>query len=290
MRKLASIALVIFCMVGSAYSQPRDELRVVSWNLQWFPGGKLGASKEEQTKHIETVRGEIQRLNPDILLLQEVGSEGALAETLKPLGQNWQIAIVSRFNQGGFRSGQQLAIAARFPAESAWSEQWKQGWAGAPRGYSYASFMVKGKRVAVYCLHLKSNLGDAVDNISKREDSMEQLIEHTQSKEDRLLKADAIIIGGDFNTDHPDMPAAQSPSERTFGYLYKSGFQWGFEGIEHAQRITCPAKGRYPAACFDHIWTKGLGDPKAKVLKATGSDHLPVAVEFAFSSDKHDTK
>ena len=263
-----------------------DTLRVVTWNLQWFPGGKVGASKEVQTQHIETVRKEIKRLNPDILLLQEVGSDGALLETLKPLGEEWQIAIVSRFNQGGFRSGQQLAIAAKIPAESAWAEEWKSGWAGAPRGYSYATFNINGKRLAVYCLHLKSNLGDAVGNTSKREDSTEQLISHLNSNEERVLPPDAIVIGGDFNTDHPDTPAALSPSEGTFPLLSKAGFKWGFAGVDHSERITCPSKGRYPPACFDHFWTKNVEEPQAKVTQAEGSDHLPVVIEIDFPNKK----
>lgn len=262
-----------------------ESLRVVTWNLQWFPGGRNGATVEEQTAHIALVREEIRKMNPDIILLQEVGSEGALKETLEPLGKDWHIAIVSRFNQGNFRSGQQLAIAAKMPAESAWAEPWKAGWAGAPRGYAYASFMVKGKRLAVYCLHLKSNLGDGAGNTSKREDSIEQLLAHIASGDGRVLAADAIVIGGDFNTDNPDTPQAKSPGERSFDLLRKQGFAWSFDGVAFKDRITCPSKGRYPDACFDYFWTKGLGRPLSTVVQAQGSDHLPVVIEIAIRGD-----
>lgn len=278
MRALALIAAFAGSL-GSLFADAPRTIRVVTWNLQWFPGGKPGASKEVQDSHIQTVHDEIKRINPDILLLQEVGSEGALAETLKPLGDDWKIAIVSRFDQGGFRSGQQLAIAAKMPAESAWAEPWAKGWAEAPRGYAYASFRINGKRLAVYCLHLKSNLGDAVGNTSKREDATEQLLAHMGSKEQRVLPPDAIIIGGDFNTDDPDSPSAQSPGERTFQLLRKNQFTWGFEGFAFMDRVTCPRKGRYPDASFDHLWTKGLGRPLASVIKAGGSDHYPVVID-----------
>jgi endonuclease/exonuclease/phosphatase family metal-dependent hydrolase len=254
-------------------------LRVATWNLQWFPGGRNGATKEEQDKQIVQVRKEIGKLNPDILLLQEVGSAAALEETLKPLGPEWKVAIVSQFKEGGFISGQQVAIAARMPAEAVWAEAWEKGWAGAPRGYAYASFLIGDKRIAVYCIHLKSNLGNPPANTSKREDATEQLMAHVKTGRERVPTPAAIIIGGDFNTDDPDTPAGQSPGERTFGMLRKAGFKWSFDGVAHADRITCPGKGRYPDACFDQLFTRGLGNPIASVVVAKGSDHRPVVME-----------
>ena len=283
LRRMKTVLLLLISVWWTCplRAEPAQTLRLVTWNLQWFPGGRMGAPKEDQTKHIEAVREEIKKLNPDILLLQEVSSQAALEETLQPLGKEWKVAVVSRFMQGNFLSGQQLAIAAKIPADAAWSEPWKRGWADAPRGYAYASFPVGKKRLGVYCLHLKSNLGNSAENTSKREDAIEQLVAHAKSKDERLVKPDALVIGGDFNTDDPDSPVAQSPSERTFSFLRKAGFSWSFEGIEHPNRITCPAKGRYPAACFDHFWTKGLGKPLSSVKTSQGSDHLPVVLDIS---------
>lgn len=279
--KLAVLISWFACCCVSLLADSPKVLRVVTWNLQWFPGGRPGASKEIQDHHIKVVRESIRTLDPDILMLEEVGSEGALEETLKPLGAEWKISIISQFDEGGFRSGQQVAIAAKIPAESAWAEPWERGWAGAPRGYAYASFMIGSKRLAVYALHLKSNLGDANTNTSKREDAIGQLLKHIDSKEQRVLPADATIIAGDFNTDDPDSPAALSPGEQSFQMLRKAGFAWGFESIAHEDRITCPAKGRYPAASFDHFWTRGLGKPLSSVSTSEGSDHLPVVLEIS---------
>lgn len=275
------------CLLVSLWSafplmaEPVRTLRVVTWNLEWFPSGRSGSPREDQTRRIDVVREQIRKLNPDILLLQEVNSQAVIEETLKPLGDEWKVAVVSRFMQGNFLSGQQLVIAAKMPADAAWSEPWQRGWAEAPRGYAYASFPVGKKRIGVYCLHLKSNLGNPPENTSKREDAIEQLILHTESKDERLVKPDALVIGGDFNTDDPDTQAGQSPGERTFSFLRKAGFNWSFEGIAHADRITCPAKGRYPPACFDYFWTRGLSKPLSSVKPAKGSDHLPVVLEIS---------
>jgi endonuclease/exonuclease/phosphatase family metal-dependent hydrolase len=274
--KIVIIALLIS---GLAIGSETVPLRIVTWNLQWFPGGKT-ATKESQDKHISVVREEIRKLNPDIIILQEIGSANALDETLKPLDPKWQTSIISDFKQGGFISGQQIAIASKFPAQSAWGEPWKRGWAEAPRGYAYALYIINGKKLAVYGLHLKSNLGNPPENTSKREDGISQLIAHINSDESRVAKADAIVIGGDFNTDDPDSSHGQSKGERTFDFLRKAGFNWTFEGIDHKFRITCPPKGRYPAASFDHIWTKGLGNPVASPQPSKASDHLPVVIDI----------
>jgi endonuclease/exonuclease/phosphatase family metal-dependent hydrolase len=274
------IALIALLISGLAIANETVPLRIVTWNLQWFPGGKT-ATKESQDKHIAVVREEIRKLNPDIIILQEVGSASALDETLKPLDPRWQTSIISAFKQGGFISGQQIAIASKFPAQSAWAEPWERGWAEAPRGYAYALFIINGKKLTVYGLHLKSNIGNPPENTSKREDGISQLISHINSDETRVTKPDAIVIGGDFNTDDPDSEHGQSKGERTFSFLQKAGFDWGFEGIDHHFRITCPAKGRYPAASFDHIWTKNLGKPLASPQESTASDHLPVVIDIA---------
>lgn len=64
-----------------------------------------------------------------------------------------------------------------------------------------------------------------------------------------------------------------------------AGFFWTFEGLPLEMRIKVPAKGSYPPACFDHIMTKGLGRPTAKVLsEAIGSDHLPVVTDLTINN------
>jgi endonuclease/exonuclease/phosphatase family metal-dependent hydrolase len=279
MRRMKILTIAALLISGLASATEPISLRIVTWNLEWFPGGKT-ATKESQDRHIAAVREEVRNLNPDIIILQEVGSAGALDESLKPLDPKWQISVISTFKQGGFISGQQIAIASKIPAQAAWAEPWELGWAEAPRGYAYALFSINGKKLAVYGLHLKSNIGKPLENTSKREDGISQLITHINSDETRLVKPDAIVIGGDFNTDDPDSPHGQSKGERTFNLLQKEGFHWAFEGIDHKFRITCPAKGRYPAASFDHIWTKNLGKPLASPQESTTSDHLPVVIDI----------
>jgi hypothetical protein len=48
------------------------EFRLVTWNIEWFPGMSPGASGEAAAKHTEDVQRAIAEMNPDILVMQEI--------------------------------------------------------------------------------------------------------------------------------------------------------------------------------------------------------------------------
>jgi len=94
-----------------------------------------------------------------------------------------------------------------------------------------------------------------------------------------VREGEAVVVAGDFNTAKEQTNFA---GDRTLLKLEEKGLFWTFEGIPLEHRITIPGKGRYPDACFDHIFVRNLGRPVASVLKATpGSDHWPVVVDVA---------
>ena len=76
-------------------------------------------------------------------------------------------------------------------------------------------------------------------------------------------------------------PLGGGECQRTLTKIEQAGFFWAFEGIPLRSRITIPGKGRYPDACFDHIFTRNLGRSVAKVLNSSASDHRPVVVDLA---------
>lgn len=272
---------LLLLLLSVTLSSAQIPLRVVTWNLQYFPGRSLVPGKEAADHHILEVREAIARINPDVLVLQEVAGEAPLQEVLAGL-PDLQVAIVSRFkNSAGLIDAQQIAICSRFPARFVYSAKWEKSWAGAPRGFAFASLDCGPAGVLnVYGLHLKSNLGHPQENTAKREDAMEQLLRHRAATAAESPETGSHwIVCGDFNTDTVN---AAVPSERTFPLLLKSGFHWTFDGLPLEQRITCPAKGQYPAACFDQIFTLGLGKPTALPLpEIPGSDHLPVSVDIS---------
>lgn len=255
-------------------------LRVVAWNLQWFPGKFPAPTREQATAHIVEVRNALKAMKPDILVLEEVASENAVAEALTGIPE-LKVVVVSRFKSAnGLIDAQQIAICSRYPARFVYSSRWERGWAGPPRGFAYAALDTGGGVIHVTGLHLKSNLGDPQGNTAKREDAMEQVLKHLkQSGKEANSDSAGWIICGDFNTDEVNTAV---PSERTFRLLRDDGFFWSFQGVPHSRRVTCPAKGKYPPASFDHIFLKGLGKPvAAPVSNIFGSDHLPVSVDVS---------
>ena len=82
------------------------------------------------------------------------------------------------------------------------------------------------------------------------------------------------IIAGDFNTDPTD---ARFATEETFALL-REKFAWSWEKIPLSERVTNPAKGRYPDACFVRGATK-LSCKPIPIQRV--SDHFPIVLTVA---------
>jgi exonuclease III len=116
------LALVAFLVVGSALCQSSEpnKFRVTTWNLEWFPNGSAReAPPEKQAQRIQAAADVLKKLNPDILLLQEVRDYDAcarLGEAIQPGA--YTVGICSALKRGK----QEEAILAKIPAQAAWSE------------------------------------------------------------------------------------------------------------------------------------------------------------------------
>ena len=265
--------IIVLGLLGCA--QAAEVVRVVSWNLEWFPGRKPSASQKERDHHFLEVAAILPQFRADVIVLQEVRDDDT-AQKLAAILPGFTVHVTTAFKDGFSNTPglQQVAILSRFKADAAWAAPWKRGWANAPRGYAYARLQVGKQKLHVYGLHLKSNLGDPHTNTSKREDAMEQLVEHIRTE---IKVGEPVVVGGDLNTSKEQ---ASHASDRTLRIIEDAGFFWTFEGVPFEERITIPGDGRYPDACFDHIYTRGLRRPIAQVLKNTpGSDHFPVVTD-----------
>src|SRR5207249_1416074 len=172
--KRVLFAVLAFILVGSALGQSPAKIRITTWNLEWFPNGSPHeTAPEKQAQRVEAAADVLRKLDPDILLLQEMRDYDAcarLGEAIHP--GTYQVAICSAFKGGK----QQEAVVAKIPAQAAWSESWKsmEG-IDPPRGFAFAWFKIGNADIGVYSLHLKSNLtthGDketeTAKNIRKR--------------------------------------------------------------------------------------------------------------------------
>ena len=132
----------------------------------------------------------------------------------------------------------------------------------------------------VYSVHFKSNRGEATTNIAKREEAARQLLTHVAEMESAYSGSAKVVtvIAGDFNTDPTD---ARFASEETFALL-REKFVWSWENVPLSERVTNPAKGRYPDACFDGFLVRGARNLSCKPIPIQGvSDHFPVVLTVA---------
>lgn len=291
-RRLRTLCLTAAALVLSG-SAAFAQLRITTWNLNWFPdGSQKGASPEVQAQRIQAAADTLRKIDADVLLLQEVRDYDVcarLAEAIKP--NTYTVAVCSAFREpfvpGDGIGRQQCAILVKTPALAAWTENWKaSGRVDPPRGFAFAWLRVKGRDYGVYCVHLKSNLvrGDDPNavrkNIIKRELATSQLSAHLKDTLSKVIPSiQTVVVGGDFNT-NIDEPAFTE--EKTLPNLTAVGFVNCWAAVPLAQRITHPKSGRYPGATFDYLFLRGgtLTGP-AVIAPVRLSDHQPVTVEVA---------
>lgn len=256
---------------------PEGHLRVVSWNLEWYPGGSMNATPAEAAKHEQTAKADLARINPDIFLAQEIRTWfdfERLASSIPGL----HTAVVSAFRLGAQPAQQQVAIASRLPVNCAWAESWKPASPSPPRGFSAAVLEVPDstRLLLAYSLHLKSNMakrpGDDQDNFRKREESVRQLLIHVRDMESLFQgRISGIIVGGDFNTNDDGQFADQ-----TISMMVDAGFHNSWSGIPANARQTWRGSRQHKPTTFDFIFTKGISPLPARLIQSGVSDHLPI--------------
>ena len=279
----AVFTLLAAFVVGSALGQSPAKIRITTWNLEWFPDGSPHeVAPEKQAQRIEAAADVLKKLDPDVLLLQEMRDYDAcarLGEAIHPGA--YQVAICSAFKG----AKQQEAIIAKIPAQAAWSEAWKsmEG-IDPPRGFAFAWFKIGNADIGVYSLHLKSNLITHSDkeieagrNIRKRVVSIQQLLAHIHDVIETVIPSiKGLIIGGDFNTNHDQ---AMFAAEKTLDTLTSSGYQSVFQGIPFEERITHPGSHGFPDATFDYLFGKNVRIGKPVITQTNVSDHLPLTCD-----------
>ncbi len=270
-------------------SQPSDGLDVITWNIEWFPGGHPKAGETAKKAQMAEAQAVLKQLRPDIFLFQEVRSEKA-AHQLCSAVPGLDVSVVSRFPQRDPSWPEQnVGIASTLEPLAAYFREWKRGDPTPPRGFAFAAFELPERILLVYSVHLKSNGGDRSgrrrSNIAKREESTRQLLAHIDDTrrqyEKQQDKPVGVIIGGDWNTSLDD---GRFKKEQTIRRLRTQGFHWAYQDVPEHERWSLPSRpgSKHPPATFDHFLVWGLGEPSARVVKVRGavSDHLPVRMRL----------
>ena len=295
-RRLTSLTIFLLCLGFTAWVCTADEsvskpgsssdLSVISWNIEWYPGKRSFAKRAEMTAHADIVQPELKRINPDIFLAQEMRDWESFAQ-LTDVVPGLRPVVVSAFTsrRDGEYSRLQLGIASKLPVMAAWSERWNsENDLQPPRGFSAAVVRLPGpgrRYLLVYSLHLKSNLAAdhaaTKSNYRQRDESIRQLIAHMRDMVENGFKDTivGVIVGGDFNTNQDGQFGDNATK-----MMEEAGFYQTWGRTAKSARATWRGSDLFKPTTFDHIFTLGLGKPKAEMLTIRDdiSDHWPVQV------------
>ena len=267
--RLSAAILMLLAVATAAMAEP---VKIVAWNLEWFPGRRPEPRPEEAVRHMKQVQAALRRMQPDILILTEVRDADVVKEAVSVL-PGFTVHVASDFQL----RHQQIAIASRYPSRAAWAQRWLQPIYGPPRGFSFASLdLPGGAHVLVFGVHLKSNRGVDVMNRCMREASALQLIAYANFAKQRLgAERTGVLLAGDFNT---NLDSPKFKRDATCNLFRYSGFWWPFETLPPEQRITWHGRD-YDPVQFDHFFSWNLGRSAARPLGYdTVSDHHPIVM------------
>lgn len=287
--------LIVFLAFLSYACIVNAELSCYTWNMEWFPAGKddqYSGIENERTQEagkllhnaFQSLQGNVDS-SDQILFLQEIRDGATCSNLISCLNNNkLRLASISSYNLFGKKDKQQTAIITSLPVVASGYEEWdKEEGILIVRGFSYALLSYQDIYIACFSLHLKANTDETFEkkqtDIFKRESAAKQLLNRIKSISDaHKEKKIFCIIAGDFNTNTDDK---RFISEGTIRSLYGAHFRSCFTGMKKADRITCPAKDRFPDTTFDYILFKGFSKTKTITYPtAPLSDHKIVGTRL----------
>lgn len=215
MRRVLIVLFVLLLVSGSAGGRT-EFLRIGTWNLhnyliqnRWVDG-KFTFSYPKPEAEKATQRRLLLQLRPDILLLQEIGSEEDLGELRIDLAASgltypyWHFAVLP-----GARSG--LALLSRLPpAEVIFLHAPMVGPDADPeilRGVQEILLTFHGRRIRIFHVHLKSRYtSDKADpdSVQLRTGELYSLVRLLQSRLAVYPAGEWRLLAGDLNTPWDD--------------------------------------------------------------------------------------
>jgi endonuclease/exonuclease/phosphatase family metal-dependent hydrolase len=289
LRHFPLIAAVLGFFIPTQLSA--EPLELLSWNIEWFPGGNPKPKEGEKEKQTKLVAEQLAAIQPDILLAQEIIDEMAFEKVVSSMPGKLTVHVCSRFvnHESNDLPPQQVAIASNLTADSAFFENFKAGadLVHPPRGFAFAALNhPDGGLIMVYSVHLKSNRGSDTPEgeqgvASMRAESTRQLLSHKAEMEKRYAgrKIMGWLIGGDFNTNHD----GQFPKCTAVADLLEGGYRNTWDKTPKEQRLTWhtnPFAPQFKPTTFDYILTIGFKETQAKVIPVPreASDHDAVSI------------
>jgi endonuclease/exonuclease/phosphatase family metal-dependent hydrolase len=283
-------------------TKPLTNIRVMAWNIQWFPGRKPRAAlPKEEEKQIRAINKILNQEKPALFFASEVRSLAHL-QKLKPGSAplSWACTQIPRTEEEGQDMyNQGLALISQVPWKRVWALDFSDLAAGYDRPYRGilgAEFpLTQNRSLYLYGVHLKSNRGNPASARMRRERAMEYL-RWDWNRLGLNPKKNLILLVGDFNT---SLNMSAYREEQTLRSLLDFGFIDGAEGTPSHKRMTLPASkdGRYPPADFDQMLLSPAladlmpgGKPWANVVPtpSAASDHYLMKMELPLATASSD--
>ncbi|MFK7850853.1 MAG: endonuclease/exonuclease/phosphatase family protein [Akkermansiaceae bacterium] len=270
-----------------------EPLKTMAWNLQWYPGGRPNAKESAKADHAMGVKKIFSEQAPDIFLAQELIDKKAF-EDLVATVSGMQVHTYSNFPDYSEKgpAAQQIAIASKLKANSAWFELFKPSEAlpNLRRGFAFAALEhPEGGLIMVYSVHLKSNRGSHTpegekDVAATRAESIRQIVAHKNEMQKKFAdkKIRGWVVGGDFNTNHD----GQFPVCTAIADLVQAGFHNTWNETPKEKRLTWRTfanRTKFKPTTFDYFLTDGFIQTQATMISGIPmqfSDHAPIVMEL----------
>lgn len=236
-----------------------NRVRIVSYNIQNFEDGvgEKNRTPEDAQKHAAMAGAIIDKLDADIVILEEVENTAALKLLNDALAKPYPVGFVSDYGTGRRRDKLNDAFLSRIPvADTHVLDFGPLDGDGRPtRGaIRFSVDLGGGDMLLVYAVHLKSNYGVRSRNIAQRKNALALI--RADADRIRREKPDArweVVVAGDFNVD-PDLE--EFKNDESMQPLADWNDLWLGRPIE--ERATIPTRlgnpaEEYPPASFDRF-------------------------------------
>jgi hypothetical protein len=117
---LNTILRLVLATFAIATAQAAAQLKVITWNLEWFPGHRPTSSAKEAEEHMKDARAALQKLNPDVFVGVEIRDWASFDELVSAI-PGLKTHVVSSFvdPETGEIRPQQVGIASKLPCRAA---------------------------------------------------------------------------------------------------------------------------------------------------------------------------
>jgi hypothetical protein len=255
---LPALSLIALVAVLTAKA---DTLRVTTWNLRFLTTG----SGSVNTNRLREAAAVLKKVDPDIILLQQVGGWqvcARLADALKPAAYHVLICSSFRAAEPGI-AAPQTAVLSKHKGYFSWAEAWQEH--STNGGFAFVAVQYGTQRLGLFSAQF--------DGVSEPANSIGQLLNEVGSiRRWEANQPQVFVIAATFDT----VMNRGSEGEKAAAMMKSAGFENAFWETPAPGNVTF-IRDREPGVIADYIFAQNTCFPaEAQVFRSPVSDHNPV--------------